>query len=112
GAIMLAKTINNKTNDQKTLALMDIEINRNAYGRQTESFEKDIDSKIGKMRAVFIRAPKITKIGKNISVLAKNDDEIVACEERRQNSFYLACTFHPELTSTKFHEYFFTNVVK
>lgn len=112
GAIMLAKTIYHKTNDQKTLKLMDIEVDRNAYGRQTESFEQDIDSKIGKMRVVFIRAPRIKKIVKGVLVLAKNGNEIIACEQRKNGSYYLATCFHPELTTTKFHEYFFTNMVK
>lgn len=112
GAIMLAKTVRNKTNEQKTLELMDIAVDRNAYGRQTDSFEQDINSKIGKIKAIFIRAPKIIKIGKDVTVLAKNGNEVIACEQRKNGSYYLAACFHPELTTTKFHEYFFTNMVK
>lgn len=112
GTIMLAKNIQHKAESQKSLELMDITVDRNAYGRQTDSFEKIIDSKIGKINAIFIRAPKITKIGKNVAILAKDDNEILACEEHQDNNFYLACCFHPELITTKFHEYFFTNVVK
>ena len=100
---------------------MDIEVDRNAYGRQTESFEEDIDSKIGKIHAVFIRAPRIINIGENVNVLAKNGNEIIACEQGKpvyavgsrgkQGKYYLALCFHPELTTTKFHEYFIKNLV-
>ncbi|MDO8553458.1 MAG: pyridoxal 5'-phosphate synthase glutaminase subunit PdxT [Candidatus Micrarchaeota archaeon] len=105
GAIMLAKNVNQGLPDQKTLELMDIELARNAYGPQTESFEQDVETKLGKFHAIFIRAPKITKIGKNIEVLAKNNKEIIACEEIGDR-YYLATSFHPELTTTKFHERF------
>lgn len=106
GAILLAKTLRHKAKDQETLNLMDITIDRNAYGRQTNSFEKQISTKLGKIHAVFIRAPKIQKIGRNVLILAKNDNEIIACEERVGGNYYLATCFHPELTTTKFHEYF------
>lgn len=106
GAIMLAKTVHHKMLGQQTLELMDIEIDRNAYGRQSDSFEEIIKTNLGSMNAIFIRAPKILKIGKNIKVLAKNGQEILACEQRNKDSFYLSTCFHPELTSTKFHEYF------
>ncbi len=110
GAIMLAKKIYHKTEGQETLELMDIEVDRNAYGRQTESFEKDIDTKLGRIHAVFIRAPKIKSIGKNVTILAKDKDEGIACEQRTDGHFYLAACFHPELTTTKFHEYFLRNL--
>ncbi|MEK7495157.1 MAG: pyridoxal 5'-phosphate synthase glutaminase subunit PdxT [Patescibacteria group bacterium] len=110
GAIMLAKQVSHKTHDQKTLKLMDIEIDRNAYGRQTESFEKDIKTSLGNIHAVFIRAPRITSVGKEIKILAKNNDEIVACEQKIGKNYYLAACFHPELTSTIFHEYFIKKV--
>ena len=64
GAIMLAKQVLHKTYDQKTLELMDIEIDRNAYGRQTESFEKDVETSLGNIHAVFIRAPRIIRVKK------------------------------------------------
>lgn len=110
GAIMLAKAVLHKTADQKTLELMDIEIDRNAYGRQTESFEKTISTAIGKMDAVFIRAPKIIKAGKDINVLARLHDEVIACEQQTKTGYYLALCFHPELTSTAFHEYFLRQI--
>ena len=111
GAIFLAKKIKNKIIGQKSLALMDIEVNRNAYGAQGESFEQNIKTKLGKINAVFIRAPKIKSIGKNISVLAEDKKNILACEERTKGRNYLATCFHPELSTTKFHEYFIKNLI-
>ena len=111
GAIMLAKNIDHRSEGQKTLELMDVEIDRNAYGRQTDSFEKKIKTNLGEIEAVFIRAPKILSAGKSVTVLAENEGEIVACEQRTKNTFYLATCFHPELTTTQFHEYFLRNVL-
>lgn len=110
GAIMLAKNIHHKSADQKTLELMDIEIDRNAYGRQTESFETELETELGKIQAIFIRAPRITSIGKDVKVLAKQNGEVIACEQKDKTHFYLAACFHPELTTTLFHEYFLKNL--
>ena len=110
GAIMLAKTVHHKIFNQKTLELMDIEIDRNAYGRQTESFEKGVKTRLGNIHAIFIRAPKILKAVKDIKILAKNETEIIACEQNTGSNNYLAACFHPELTSTMFHEYFIKKV--
>ena len=110
GAIMLAKTILHRAEDQKTLALMDIEVDRNAYGRQAQSFARKIKTKLGIVQAIFIRAPRINNVGKTINVLAKNGEEAVGCEEKIGNKFYLALCFHPELTTTTFHEYFLKNI--
>lgn len=110
GAIMLAKVIHHKTADQKTLELMDIEIDRNAYGRQTESFEKDIKTRLGNIHAVFIRAPRIKKTGNDVKILAQIKGETIACEQQVGNNYYLAACFHPELTSTIFHEYFLKKI--
>lgn len=110
GAIMLAKAIHHKTQDQKTLELVDIEIDRNAYGRQTESFEKDIKTVLGDISAVFIRAPRIKKVGKDVKILAQIQGETIACEQQAGNNYYLATCFHPELASTMFHEYFIKKV--
>lgn len=110
GAIMLAKTVHHKTSDQQTLERMDITIDRNAYGRQSESFEKDIATSLGPLRAVFIRAPRIEKVGKTVTALAMDGREIIACEETRGEYYDLAACFHPELTSTLFHEYFLKKV--
>lgn len=126
GAIMLAKKIHHAEEGQKTLELMDIEVDRNAYGRQNESFEGEVDVNFAprqsteKIPAIFIRAPKILSVGKNVRILAATHDaspkkqkraqkNILACEQREQSEnshHYIAVCFHPELTSTKFHEYF------
>ncbi|MCS4541649.1 MAG: pyridoxal 5'-phosphate synthase glutaminase subunit PdxT [Euryarchaeota archaeon] len=91
---------------QVLLGLMDIKIKRNAFGRQPESFETDLDiSELGSrpFRGVFIRAPAIEKAGKNVQILAKFEDKIVAARQKN----LLVTSFHPELTDdTRFHSYF------
>ncbi|MFA5948318.1 MAG: pyridoxal 5'-phosphate synthase glutaminase subunit PdxT [Candidatus Gracilibacteria bacterium] len=109
GAILLAKKIGND-GGVFGLNLMNIEVERNAYGRQLDSFETKIDFKVDgvgrsvkKIDAIFIRAPKIVKVGKECEVLAKYKDEIVAVREGN----FLATTFHPELTGDlSVHKYF------
>lgn len=110
GAIMLSKTISHKMSGQKTLELMDINIDRNAYGRQGASFEQNLKTNLGIINAVFIRAPKIKSIEKSVKVLAKQNDEILACEQKVGENFYLLTCFHPELTSTLFHQYFLKQI--
>ncbi|MBI2022500.1 pyridoxal 5'-phosphate synthase glutaminase subunit PdxT [Candidatus Daviesbacteria bacterium] len=110
GAIMLAKNVLGAIDDQKTLELMDITVDRNAYGRQAESFEKRIETTLGKMEAVFIRAPKIKSIKENVQILAKDEENIIACEQKEADKYYLATCFHPELTTTIFHEYFLKKI--
>lgn len=112
GAILLAKNISNKEEGQKTLSLMDIKIDRNAYGRQGESFEQEIETKLGEINAVFIRAPKISSMGKGVSMLAASGNKVLACEQNKSGKYYLASCFHPELTTTLFHEYFLRKAVE
>jgi len=95
GAILLAKEIEGSSQDR--VGVMNIRVARNAYGRQIESFEADlqIDSMKGEpMRAVFIRAPIITEIGANVEVVVNFEGSPVVV---RQGAL-LATTFHPELT--------------
>ena len=109
GAILLAKRITDAAPGQKTLELMDFEAQRNAYGTQNESFEETIATPMGRMNAVFIRAPRITRVGKNAGILAKINGDCVACEQKTGTTFYLATTFHPELSEARdalFHERF------
>jgi len=91
---------------QPLLGLMDISVVRNAFGRQRESFEVDLEVPIlgeKPLRCVFIRAPAVEKILGEVQVLAKFQGEIVAV---RQDNL-LAVAFHPELTpDTRLHEYF------
>jgi pyridoxal 5'-phosphate synthase pdxT subunit len=110
GAIMLAKKVTNISPGQKTLGLLDIDIDRNAYGRQTDSFNSRIKTDLGDLEAVFIRAPRIKSIGDKVKVLAKSGGEIVACEENIGQNYYLAACLHPELTTALLHEYFLKKV--
>jgi 5'-phosphate synthase pdxT subunit len=110
GAILLARSLKGASDGQKTLRRMDMEADRNAYGRQADSFEQNIETVFGKMHAVFIRAPKLQRLGKNVKVLAKNNGEVVACEEETKGKYYLATCFHPEYTSSLFHEHFLKKV--
>ena len=86
------------------LGLMDIDVARNAYGPQLDSFEDDVKLKSGgKCHGIFIRAPKITHAGKDIEVLGRHGQAPVLV---RQGNI-LAASFHPELTNnTQIHEYF------
>ncbi len=92
--------------DQPTLNAIDIKVKRNAYGRQVESFEVDLTLEFSKdkpFRAIFIRAPKIVEIGKDVEVLARYENDPVLIVKDK----ILASSFHPELTEdTRVHEYF------
>lgn len=100
GLILLAKDVQN---NPSYLNLMDISVQRNAYGRQLGSFVIEEDFAENKIPMVFIRGPIITKVSENVEVLSVVQNEIVAA---RQNNI-LATSFHPELTSdVSVHEYF------
>lgn len=113
GAIFLSKDV---SRDQPLLGLMDIKVRRNAFGRQVDSFETDLDIPELKQatgtdspyHAVFIRAPIIEAVEGGAKILASvPDGRIVAA----QQGHLLATSFHPELTGdTRFHEYFLTLV--
>ncbi|BAI61736.1 glutamine amidotransferase subunit PdxT [Methanocella paludicola SANAE] len=91
---------------QKLLGLMDTTVDRNAFGRQRESFEAALELPFinnGPFDAVFIRAPAIISAGDGVEVLARLDDFIVAAKQGN----IVALAFHPELTNdTRVHEYF------
>ncbi len=91
--------------DRNHLGLVDIEVERNAYGRQTSSFEADVDleGEAVPLRGVFIRAPRVRDVGPGVEVLAELDGEPVLVRDGR----VLAAAFHPELTGdTRIHEMF------
>jgi 5'-phosphate synthase pdxT subunit len=91
--------------DREHLDLVDLEVRRNAYGRQVASFETDLDlaGEREPLRGVFIRAPRIAEAGPEVEVLAELDGEPVLVRQGR----FLAATFHPELTDdTRVHERF------
>jgi|SRR3989338_1751156 len=102
GAILLAKKI--EGSDQPRLGLLDVNVKRNDYGRQLDSFEAPLDlRRIGKINGIFIRAPIISSIGKNVEILGKEKNNPVLIQQGN----ILASTFHPELTDDKrVHEYF------
>jgi len=103
GAIWLGKGEHHKVNP---LGLIDIDIERNAYGRQVDSFidKLDINGLDDPFEAVFIRAPKITRVGKGVEILAEyNGDPVFV----RQGNIWVA-TFHPERTDdTRLHQLIF-----
>ena len=91
--------------DRDHLGLVDVSVDRNAYGRQVASFEADLDlaGEEEPLRGVFIRAPRVREVGPDVEVLAKLDDEPVLLREGR----FLVASFHPELTEdTRVHERF------
>lgn len=107
GAILLAREVINPS--QPSLGLIDITIERNAYGRQVDSFISEVETNLkgGPMEAVFIRAPRIRRTGNGVSVLASIYDEPVFVREGN----ILAATFHPELTTDERAHRLFAEIV-
>jgi 5'-phosphate synthase pdxT subunit len=106
GMIVLARELSSSGGVEPT-GVMDIKVNRNAFGRQVDSFETEISIPVlgnKPLTGVFIRAPLIESVGKGAEVLARLDDgTIVAARQGK----LLVCSFHPELTDdTRFHHYF------
>lgn len=112
GMICLAKKVfNSDESNMETLALMDIEVTRNAFGRQVDSFEVDLLMPVlggEPFHAVFIRAPLIKKTGTGVEILARlPDGTIVASRQKNM----LVTSFHPELTNDlRVHQYFLNMV--
>jgi 5'-phosphate synthase pdxT subunit len=107
GAILLASEVTNPA--QASLGLMDIGVERNAYGRQLDSRIAHLapEGLDGDLEAVFIRAPIIRRVGENARVLARYDGDPVLVEQGR----HLVATFHPELTSdARIHKMFLDKV--
>ena len=111
GLIMLADRILDGITGQETFGGLDIDVRRNAFGAQGESFEVDLDvPAVGEqpVHAVFIRAPVVERLGAGVTALATLDDgRIVAVESGN----LIGTSFHPEMTGeTRFHEYFLDKV--
>lgn len=107
GMILMASSVEDGRSDQQPLALMDVAIRRNAYGRQVDSFETEVDADVigGHGPAVFIRAPQVVRSGPEVKALASHDGQPVAIQQGNQ----LALAFHPELTpDRRWHQYFLT----
>lgn len=106
GMIVMAKRV---VGLEPLLSLMDIEVERNAYGRQLDSFEADLDIEgiDHPVRGVFIRAPMVGEVGPEVKVLARHEGHPVVVEQGN----LLAASFHPELIGeTLLHEYFLKKV--
>ncbi len=107
GAIVLAKDVEGRGVDQPLIGVLDVTIQRNAFGRQVDSFEANLAvSVLGEppFHAVFIRAPIIERLGADVEALARLEDGTVVAVQQRN---LLATSFHPELTTDgRFHRYF------
>jgi 5'-phosphate synthase pdxT subunit len=105
GAILIAREVSSPA--QRSLDLMDIGVERNAYGRQVDSRIVNIPSAIGELEAVFIRAPIIRRVGAGVTVLASYQGDPVLVRQGR----HWAATFHPELTEdTTVHRLFVDSI--
>ena len=105
GLIVLSNRVHNPP--LQSLQLIDIEATRNAYGRQIDSFIDEVDVTLGTNKitfeGIFIRAPKIKKVGQGVTCIGFHKEEVVIAENKQ----ILVVTFHPELTDdTRIHEYF------
>ncbi|MEA3342461.1 MAG: pyridoxal 5'-phosphate synthase glutaminase subunit PdxT [Chloroflexota bacterium] len=107
GMILMAQEVSDRAPGQLLLGLMDVTVRRNAFGRQVDSFEADLDIPAlgdSPFHAIFIRAPLIERVGERVETLAQLEDGTVAAV--RQGNL-LATAFHPELTDDdRFHRYF------
>ena len=115
GMIMLSKKAKDRVvgeMDQPLLDFLDVKIERNAFGRQKDSFESEISmDKIGipKFPGVFIRAPSIIETGKDVEVLSKFNEKIIAVKQGK----IIGTSFHPELTGDiSLHKYFVSMIKK
>lgn len=111
GMILLASEIIDARSDQFSFDRIDLSVERNGYGRQIASFETDLDIEglDAPFRAIFIRAPKVNRIGADVEVLASVDDVPVLC----RSGHTLVASFHPELTNdTRLHALFIETVVR
>ena len=94
--------------EQPLLGLIDMKVKRNGFGRQRASFEEKIEIFGSEYKGIFIRAPYVSEVGKDVEILAKRKDKIVAVAQGHN----IATAFHPELTNdTRIHEYFIKEVL-
>ena len=112
GAILLSKNVRRTQDssvDQGAFPILDLEIIRNGYGRQRESFSTTLNIHDQEFHSIFIRAPVFSKVNEGVEVLASIDDDPVFV--RQGNVF--ATTFHPELSDdSRIHEMFLESVLK
>jgi 5'-phosphate synthase pdxT subunit len=108
GMILLASDIVDGRDDQRSFNALDISVRRNAYGRQVDSFESNFVTPFGEMHGVFIRAPKIERIGKSVEVLGSCHGDPVLVRQGK----VLAASFHPELNQDdRLHRFFIEDII-
>ncbi len=112
GLIMLSKNISGGSQNftQKTLGELDIDVTRNAYGSQIESFETELKVPVlgaEPLRVAFIRAPQITRVGAGVEVLATHNEQPVAIRQGK----IVALTFHPEVVGESRMHQFWLNLI-
>jgi 5'-phosphate synthase pdxT subunit len=112
GMILLAAEVLDGRPDQRSFGAIDIAVRRNGYGRQVDSFEADLDvDSIGQPRfhGVFIRAPKVERVGQGVEVLAEHEGVPVLLRHGRVS----VASFHPELANDpRLHQQFITHVME
>lgn len=112
GMILIANSVLDAIEGQETFGGMDVVVRRNAFGRQVDSFEADLQFAgitDAPLRAIFIRAPWVESVGNDVTILASVDSHPVAIRQ----GHLLATSFHPELTGdNRVHRYFVDNVCK
>lgn len=114
GLILLSKKVKDRVvgeTDQPLLDFLDVNVERNTFGRQRESFESEISmDKIGipKFHGVFIRAPSIVEVGKGVEIVSKFNEKIIAVKQGK----ILGTSFHPELTADLSLHKYFVNLVQ
>ena len=114
GLIVLSKNAKDRVvgkTEQPLLDLLDVQVERNSFGRQRDSFEADVSMEsieIPKFNGVFIRAPSISEVGSGVEVVSKFNEKIVAVKQGN----LLATAFHPELTDDASMHKHFVKMVK
>ncbi|CAN2200672.1 PDX2 Predicted glutamine amidotransferase involved in pyridoxine biosynthesis [Candidatus Nanopelagicaceae bacterium] len=109
GMILLANKVLDGIENQQTFGGLNITVRRNAFGRQVESFEDEIEFAGKNVNGVFIRAPWVEEVGPGVEVLATEGEHPVAVREGK----LLATSFHPELTGDlSVHQYFFDEICR
>jgi len=110
GMILLATDVVDGRPDQRSFGAIDLTVRRNAWGRQVDSFEQDLDVRGlagDPFPAVFIRAPRVERVGEGVEVLAEIDGEAVVCRSGRT----VVTAFHPELSDDlRIHRLFLEGV--
>jgi 5'-phosphate synthase pdxT subunit len=109
GMILLADRVLDGIVGQETIGGLNVTVRRNAFGRQVESFEEELQFAGRALNAVFIRAPWVEEVGSGVEVLARSGDHVVAVRQGK----LLATSFHPELTGDlSVHRYFFDEICR